>query len=165
MHTLARFRNRYYGVGGVPRPPALTRSPPVRVQVIGNSTEWTDARATNGVISDIRVDFHDTTSLVIRIRGGGSIIHGDAHLTRDECPICLVEDTREMRRMHCGHVFHADCIMQWAKWSDACPMCRACFTHDAPVSVLQVPRHREFNSGIHPRRSRMQQVAEDPSVP
>lgn len=42
------------------------------------------------------------------------------------CPICTEEfDFNEpARRLPCGHLFHADCIIPWLKRHCTCPMCR-----------------------------------------
>lgn len=40
------------------------------------------------------------------------------------CAICLEEEKEEVKRMPCGHVFHARCIQQWLANSHLCPLCR-----------------------------------------
>merc|ERR1712187_677647 len=52
-----------------------------------------------------------------------------AHVTRT-CAVCLLLVTGEepCKSLHCGHYFHADCILKW--WTHeprrllTCPMCR-----------------------------------------
>lgn len=43
------------------------------------------------------------------------------------CPICLegFSDREQVKRIRCGHVFHAGCIDPWLlERSDVCPVCR-----------------------------------------
>jgi len=49
--------------------------------------------------------------------------------TEVQCAVCLQSVTGQMgRRLHCGHEFHADCILEW--WTHRpcpaveCPLCR-----------------------------------------
>jgi hypothetical protein len=52
-----------------------------------------------------------------------------------ECSICLEEITDETRKTlePCNHSFHNDCINEWAKSSDSCPLCRG------PINTLDLP--------------------------
>ncbi|XVE54615.1 hypothetical protein DITRI_Ditri03aG0096100 [Diplodiscus trichospermus] len=54
-------------------------------------------------------------------------------LGSSECPICLgieeeEEEKEEAKRMPCGHVSHAVCIVQWLEKSHLCPLCRYAMT-------------------------------------
>ena len=42
----------------------------------------------------------------------------------DICTICLAELIFDKKRLQCGHKFHRDCILEWAKNHNNCPMCR-----------------------------------------
>lgn len=50
---------------------------------------------------------------------------------RDVCSICYQEftaDNGEVRKTHCNHMFHSQCIRKWIFIQDSCPMCdRALF--------------------------------------
>jgi len=39
------------------------------------------------------------------------------------CPICL-EDENMTIKLPCNHWFHKECILDWFKESDNCPLCR-----------------------------------------
>lgn len=39
------------------------------------------------------------------------------------CPICLCAETDTILSP-CGHGFHQDCVIQWLRQSDQCPVCR-----------------------------------------
>ncbi len=39
------------------------------------------------------------------------------------CPICL--DSKILQRTECNHEFCNDCIYEWSKRSDTCPLCRS----------------------------------------
>ena len=43
------------------------------------------------------------------------------------CSICLKSNkhNKEISKLECSHIFHSECISQWAKRSNECPMCRA----------------------------------------
>ncbi|TYI34725.1 hypothetical protein ES332_A03G029000v1 [Gossypium tomentosum] len=47
------------------------------------------------------------------------------------CSVCLEEFLNETdgRRLHCAHVYHAGCIIQWLENSNMCSLCR----HKLPV--------------------------------
>ncbi|XP_039251576.2 E3 ubiquitin-protein ligase RNF139-like [Styela clava] len=53
---------------------------------------------------------------------------------RDVCSICYQEfiaDNGEVRKTHCNHMFHSQCIRKWIFIQDSCPMCdRALFPTD-----------------------------------
>ena len=44
----------------------------------------------------------------------------------DKCPICRdsTEEESEFIKIKCNHIFHKQCIFQWIKKSQSCPMCR-----------------------------------------
>ncbi|CAJ0609092.1 unnamed protein product [Cylicocyclus nassatus] len=45
---------------------------------------------------------------------------------RGKCVICTQRFlTHNISALHCGHIFHYDCIMQWLRCSLTCPTCRA----------------------------------------
>ena len=44
----------------------------------------------------------------------------------EQCVICLndYESDDQVRRLRCGHVYHALCIEEWFEQSSACPLCK-----------------------------------------
>lgn len=43
----------------------------------------------------------------------------------DSCAICLEPRTPAMTAAPCGHVFHPECLEEWARRSPTCPLCRS----------------------------------------
>lgn len=45
----------------------------------------------------------------------------------EKCAICLVEhkEKDKIGVIECGHQFHAECIKDWQRRNNACPLCRA----------------------------------------
>jgi len=43
-----------------------------------------------------------------------------------DCAVCQDDfvDGVEIMQMHCGHVFHTECLMPWLEKSNSCPICR-----------------------------------------
>lgn len=41
-----------------------------------------------------------------------------------ECPICLDKNNKEWVTTKCNHKFHRDCLNEWIKISNSCPICR-----------------------------------------
>jgi hypothetical protein len=41
-----------------------------------------------------------------------------------ECPICLDKNDKEWVTTKCNHRFHRDCLNEWMKISNTCPICR-----------------------------------------
>ena len=43
----------------------------------------------------------------------------------NECVICLQEmkTNEELSIIACGHIYHTECIQQWAKKKRLCPLC------------------------------------------
>ena len=41
-----------------------------------------------------------------------------------ECPICLDELSKHVIKLNCGHFFHPNCINDWKKINNVCPVCR-----------------------------------------
>lgn len=59
-----------------------------------------------------------------------------------ECAICLemvvpkpVREAEKPRVLDCSHIFHRECIGEWIKKKDHCPMCRATI-----VDISEAPR-------------------------
>mmetsp|Transcript_51134 Transcript_51134/g.121511 ORF Transcript_51134/g.121511 Transcript_51134/m.121511 type:complete len:523 (-) Transcript_51134:20-1588(-) len=50
----------------------------------------------------------------------------DTFQDHPECCICsrIFDDTEEIRRTNCSHVFHSECLQQWFMKSHTCPLCR-----------------------------------------
>uniref|UniRef100_A0A803L2N7 RING-type domain-containing protein n=1 Tax=Chenopodium quinoa TaxID=63459 RepID=A0A803L2N7_CHEQI len=64
-----------------------------------------------------------------------TIVVGDMlHLDDNTCPICLCEyDPSDVLKVlpECVHRFHCDCLVEWLKLNDTCPVCR---THPPRLS-------------------------------
>lgn len=47
---------------------------------------------------------------------------------KEACSICLVEfnegDGKTVAELRCKHIFHVECLKEWVKKNDICPMCR-----------------------------------------
>jgi E3 ubiquitin-protein ligase DOA10 len=71
------------------------------------------------------------------VRGVRGVTEEEALALREEgelCIVCrewLVEDRAGagpaeagLKRLHCGHVLHENCLLQWMQHQQACPICR-----------------------------------------
>ena len=58
-----------------------------------------------------------------------------------ECTICLteIEDGDQVGVLPCTHIYHVDCLKQWLKRKNACPLCQ--------ITDIASPRRLEFDSG------------------
>ena len=54
------------------------------------------------------------------------------------CPICL-EDGPASRPRVCNHMFHVECLLQWAMVENTCPVCREFFNHIMPGNGPGIP--------------------------
>jgi len=65
----------------------------------------------------------------------------------NQCVVCLVdiEENEQCRKLQCGHVFHADCIVGWwthvPRASLECPLCKRkqMLGDEDPEEALEVP--------------------------
>ncbi len=62
-----------------------------------------------------------------------------------DCPICLYsfEQGNPVRMLECGHIFHADCILEWVKIREkaTCPICNVHLTgKPVPANSQNVDR-------------------------
>ena len=51
-------------------------------------------------------------------------MHCDEAQQGQTCSICLEPIGYRYRRLHCSHVFHSGCILQWLGRARHCPVCR-----------------------------------------
>lgn len=56
---------------------------------------------------------------------------------KQKCSICWENvpstNSSKHKRLNCGHAFHFDCILQWFKTSDECPVCRKNCSKDSII--------------------------------
>jgi len=46
-------------------------------------------------------------------------------LLEDNCSICLNKENKEIMILPCNHNFHSECLRQWLKSNNKCPICRS----------------------------------------
>lgn len=82
-------------------------------------------------------------------------------------------NTNSSKRLTCGHAFHTECIMQWFRMSNVCPVCRVEQNGDPLIifkNAIEEEMRRRYNDAIqslerqlaqHRRRYRRIIVDED----
>lgn len=50
------------------------------------------------------------------------------------CPICRYNDPLDRQVLDCGHEFHSECLVPWARQCNTCPICRRAIDTSVPVS-------------------------------
>ena len=98
--------------------------------------------------------------------GSGSTTNpSPAEPRRVACPVCLADMPRgaEAKEMPCGHRFHGECIAEWLRTKDSCPVCRAVLeptttTREAAEGGGGPPRRDP------PRRRIRERATKDPSA-
>lgn len=48
----------------------------------------------------------------------------DSPPSPDDCPICFNKLESDSCKTSCNHSFHKECILQWSRHGDKCPVCR-----------------------------------------
>ena len=43
---------------------------------------------------------------------------------QDPCIVCMDASEGLLLKLHCGHIYHVDCILPWLKTKGTCPLCR-----------------------------------------
>lgn len=59
---------------------------------------------------------------------------------KEDCPICLndFEDDEEVCFLDCTHKFHHNCIVQWVREKNTCPLCRRKLYEKHDHSIVHV---------------------------
>ncbi|RWR88393.1 E3 ubiquitin-protein ligase Praja-1-like protein [Cinnamomum micranthum f. kanehirae] len=66
------------------------------------------------------------TEAAIATSLSAKIFKKDVQQSKESCTVCLeelVEET-QLNQLPCLHVFHRDCIIEWLRQSNCCPVCR-----------------------------------------
>jgi len=45
-------------------------------------------------------------------------------MSKDICSICLDELNNDQYKLNCNHCYHKNCIKQWLRNNEICPLCR-----------------------------------------
>ncbi len=53
--------------------------------------------------------------------------------------ICMENIDDDVYTVNCGHIYHTECISEWAKKNNSCPLCR-CDMNIAILEVSEFPR-------------------------
>lgn len=60
-----------------------------------------------------------------------------------QCTICLenIAESSTVIKLHCDHIFHASCVLQWLSEHNTCPLCRDAQANNPTVveTTLQMP--------------------------
>nr|CAB3265631.1 RING finger protein 145 [Phallusia mammillata] len=64
----------------------------------------------------------------------------------DLCPICYQGMEADVRIMHCGHLFHENCLKKWFYIQDKCPMCYMEYNPNLNASKLKAGNESEHVS-------------------
>ena len=68
------------------------------------------------------------------------------------CAICFADIT-EGKQFTCGHIFHEDCIREWLKTHDKCPVCRRSLQNDGEnkveASIEEIQQEKERIESLH----------------
>ena len=57
-----------------------------------------------------------------------------------ECSICLTAVVQEEKKTTaCKHTFHKDCLDEWTKAHNTCPLCRQSIEHAPRIFPLNAP--------------------------
>ena len=52
-------------------------------------------------------------------------MHDPSRCARISCVVCLNQSVHKpVRRLACGHEFHASCLRKWMSHDPSCPLCR-----------------------------------------
>ena len=52
------------------------------------------------------------------------------HLHSPDCSICCEKlYYKQVQELHCGHLFHNECVERWLEENNTCPMCRNLADH------------------------------------
>mmetsp|Transcript_19995 Transcript_19995/g.34387 ORF Transcript_19995/g.34387 Transcript_19995/m.34387 type:complete len:253 (+) Transcript_19995:217-975(+) len=91
--------------------------------------------------------------------------------TNDACPICLddIHPGNRMKRLPCGHEFHADCITKWVCQTNKCPYCKA-LVKDVTECVVAEEETVQEQVQVQiqmPEQDQQQQVqsSQEPAIP
>jgi len=59
-----------------------------------------------------------------------SILTDELQSNNKDCSICTVDYEKDdmISITNCNHIFHTDCIKEWARYKKICPICRADIT-------------------------------------
>ena len=78
-------------------------------------------------------------------------IKKDDPLINNECIICLdkYKQNEYKRDLKCNHSFHKDCLKEWTKDNNTCPICRCIFqNHPNDVGLLTVKQERILDEAL-----------------
>lgn len=76
------------------------------------------------------------------------------------CVICREELRTNVKRLPCGHLFHANCLRGWLEQTQECPTCRAPVEQDAYNIYARERGHsnaRRTSNAAHQQQSTLQQ--------
>lgn len=96
---------------------------------LGNSS-LTDNSDLNRIINELALErsTHRPPASTVALNKLKSICYGDScsEKVADDCPICQAEykPGDELVKLPCSHDYHKDCVLQWLKERDSCPICR-----------------------------------------
>ena len=98
----------------------------VSVQIIGDLNLMTPLRLFNAFNQPLEsegpqpAEQHQVDSLPNLILIGANDLSREA-----QCAICkeAFQEKDHARRLPCSHLFHHDCIIQWLRVADSCPIC------------------------------------------
>ena len=77
----------------------------------------------------------------------------DSEETLNDCSICLESlntNKHEITTLHCGHMFHERCIVQWGSLNQnvmECPLCRAKYNIQ-PNAIMYIHNEQENNNNV-----------------
>uniref|UniRef100_A0A8J9TSD6 RING-type E3 ubiquitin transferase n=1 Tax=Phaeodactylum tricornutum TaxID=2850 RepID=A0A8J9TSD6_PHATR len=77
---------------------------------------------------DAQRHIHKLPTVVYR----SSNVGADVDDSESKCLVCQseYEEEERLRRLPCGHSFHASCVDQWLNTKDVCPYCRTCIVDE-----------------------------------